>query len=101
MRGFVLVAMDSDPNRLPSGLWLGVTSETERPKILWGTVLAVGPGDRRKKGDGRKPMMARVGARVGINRKSAWLELEDSERAVGQSGREVLMVHDSQLELEC
>lgn len=99
LRGFVLVAIDKDPEQTATGLWLGLTDDTERPKMLRGTVIAVGPGDRKRSGDGRKPMDARVGMRVAVDRKHAFAELE--EREPGKPAREVIVVHDSQLAVAC
>jgi len=101
LRGFVLVEIDPDPYQSAGGIILGWTDErSERPKVLRGTVLAVGPGDWLKRGEGRKPMDAKVGMRVCVDRKHCWAELQNREPA--KPLKEVIIVHDSQIQAaEC
>lgn len=93
LRDRVLIAVDPDPTVTKAGVQLIVI---ERPKILWGEVLAVGPGVWGK--SGRKQHGITPGMRVGILRHHAYLELE--QREPGEAGREIIVARTDQLQLE-
>lgn len=83
----LLVEIDDDIQTLPSGIVLGY-GLIEREQVLWGTILAVGPGMLLTKGPRagtREPLPVRVGDRVAVRRSSGYVELHED-------GRELVIV---------
>lgn len=78
----LLVEIDDQVQETPGGIIIGY-GQIEREKTLWGTIIAVGPGNRITKGPRageREPLPVFPGDRVLVPRWAGWVELEGPER---------------------